>query len=138
MFYNFHAVPTPNVTLSVPDGPFIEGSSLTLTCIVTLSTAVDNDVNVSVKWVPDTDSYRTTMSSPSSQSSPFVSTLTIDPLALTDAGQYSCKATAHSSSPYITASSVGKSQEQNITVTGMSVTKLFGCLVQTAPCYFTL
>ena len=43
-------VPTPSVSLSVPSGPLYEGTSQTLTCIVTLPEPVDSDVTVGVVW----------------------------------------------------------------------------------------
>ena len=83
-----HAVPTPAVTLSVPSGPLYEGTSQTLNCTVTLPDTVDTDVTVAVQWTPDTTSDRVMISAVSSMRSPFISTLTLSPLSMTDATQY--------------------------------------------------
>ena len=120
MCFFLHTVPTPNLTLSVPSGPLYEGTSQTLNCTVTLPDTVDTNVNVTVQWTADTTSGRVSISPVSSMKSPFISTLTLSPLNMTDATQYSCVATADSASQYITASSPGQSSVENVTVTGMT------------------
>ena len=115
-----HTVPTPAVALSVPSGPLYEGTSQTLTCTVTLPDTVDTDVTVTVQWTPDTTSDCVSISAVSSMRSPFISTLTLSPLSMTDPTQYSCLATADSASQYIINSSPGQSSVENITVTGMT------------------
>ena len=112
-----HAVPTPTLDLSVPSGPLYEGTSQTLTCTVTLPDTVDTDVNVTIQWTHN--GTVTDVMIVSSMRSPFVSTLTLSPLSMTDAGRYSCVATADSSSHYITTSSQGHSSEVIVMVTGM-------------------
>ena len=116
-------VPTPSVSLSVPRGPLYEGTSQTLTCTVTLPKAVDTDVTVGVVWrftdTPVAPSARVQISSVASTRSPFISTLTLSPLNMSDAGQFSCEATADSASQYITASSLGESQDRTVTFEGM-------------------
>ena len=114
-----HTVPTPAVALSVPSGPLYEGTSQTLTCTVTLPDTVDTDVTVTVHWTPDTTSDRVSISPVSSMRSPFISTLTLSPLSMTDATQYSCMATADSASQFITASAQRQSLVETITVTGI-------------------
>ena len=116
-------VPTPSVSLSVPSGPLYEGTSQTLTCTVTLPEPVDTDVTMGVVWrfnsTPVAPSARIQISPVSSMRSPFTSTLTLSPLSMSDAGQFSCVATADSASQYITASSQGESQDRTVTVEGM-------------------
>ena len=117
-------VPMPSVSLSVPSGPLYEGTSQTLTCTVTLPEPVDTDVTVGVVWrftdTPVAPSARVQISPVSSTRSPFTSTLTLSPLNMSDAGQFSCEATADSAaSQYITASSLGESQDRTVTVEGM-------------------
>ena len=75
---------------------------------------MDTDVTVTVQWTPDTTSDRVSIS-------PFISTLTLSPLSMTDATQYSCMATADSASQYIIASIPGQSSMETITVTGTTV-----------------
>ena len=97
--YDAHAVPTPTVTLSHDASGLSlnEGSALTLTCTATLPPSVDTDVNVTIQWTPNNSMRdRVSVSFPSSSGSPFVSTLTISPLAMTDAGLYYCEASARS------------------------------------------
>ena len=116
-------VPTPSVSLSVSSGPLYEGTSQTLTCTVTLPEAVDSDVTVCVVWrftsTPVVPSAHVQISPVSSTRSPFISTLTLSPLSMSDAGEFSCEATANSTSQYITASSPGVSQHKTVTVEGM-------------------
>ena len=116
-------VPTPSVSLSVPSGPLYEGTSQTLTCTVTLPEPVDSNVTVGVVWrfnsTPVDPSARVQISPVYSTRSPFTSTLTLSPLSMSDDGQFSCEATADSESQYITASSLGVSQNRTVTVEGM-------------------
>ena len=115
-------MPTPTLDLSVvPSGLLYEGTSQTLTCTVSLPDTVDTDVNVTVQWKLATASDRVMISDVSNMRSPFISTLTLSPLSMTDAGQYSCVATAGSSSHYITTSSQGHSSEVILNVTGISI-----------------
>ena len=120
----FHTVPAPAASVGVPSGPLYEGTSQTLTCSVTLPDAVDTNVTVAVDWTldstPITPSDRVVVPLASGVMSPFISTLRLRPLVMTDAGQYSCQATAHSSSSshYITDSSHGNITEETLTVTG--------------------
>ena len=69
---------------------------------------------VTVQWT-----HNGTMSDVFSMRSPFISTLTLSPLSMTDAGQYSCVATADSSSQYISTSSQGHSSDMTLSVTSM-------------------
>ena len=92
---------------------------------VTLPDTVDNDVNVTIEWMLDTTTIITTNTSDrviispvSSMRTPFISTMTFNPLIMTDVGQYSCQATADSSSQYISASQ-GISSMETIIVTGI-------------------
>ena len=116
-------VSTPSVSLSVPSGPLYDGTSQTLTCTVTLPEPVDSDVTVGVVWrFTNTQVVNSTsiqIPSVSSTRSPFTSTLTLSPLSMSDAGQFSCEATADSASQYITASSLGESLDKTVNVEGM-------------------
>ena len=116
-------MPTPSVSLSVPSGPLYEGTSQTLTCTVTLPEVVDTDVTVSVVWrltnTPVVPRDRDPISPVASTRSPFTSTLTLSPLSMSDAGQFSCEAIADSASEYIAASNPGVSQHKIVTVEGM-------------------
>ena len=118
-------MPTPTSTLSIPSGLLYEGTLQTMNCTVTLPDTVDTDVIVTVDWILHstntiiTTSDRIMVSPVSGVMSSFISTLTFNPLIMNDAGQYSCQATADSSSQYITTSSPGNSLVKTITVTGI-------------------
>ena len=116
-------MPTPNSTLNIPSGQLYEGTLQTMTCTVTLPDTVDTDITVNVDWILNTTIITTSdqviISPVSSVMSPFISLLTFNPLIMNDAGQYSCNATADSSSQYITTSSPGNSSVKTITVTGI-------------------
>ena len=114
-------MPTPTLDLSVPSGLLYEGTSQNLTCTVSLSNTVDTDVNMSVQWIHNGTVTDVMISDVSSMRSPFISTLTLSPLSMTDAGQYSCVANADSSSHYITTSTQGHSPEVILNVTGISI-----------------
>ena len=122
-------VPTPTLDLSVPSGPLYEGTSRTLTCTVTLPDTVDTDVTVDVHWTSAASTDRVMISNVTSMRSPFISTLTLSPLNMSDAGQYSCEATADSSSQYIAASSQGQSQLGTVAVTSMSPVNILQAVV---------
>ena len=102
-----------------------EGTLQTMTCNVTLPDTVDTNVNVTIDWILDTNIINSTsdhviISPVSSLMSPFISTLTFDPLIRDDAGQYYCQSTADSTSQYITPSTTpGNSLMETINVTGI-------------------
>ena len=114
----FPPVPAPEVSLSVPRGTLYEGTSLTLSCNATLPPSVDTNVNVAIQWTPNTTDDRVTITPASSLQSPFISTLTINPLATTDTGNFYCVASADSPSEYITSSGQGDPDQETVTVTG--------------------
>ena len=122
-FLSFLPVPTPSVSLSVPSGTLYEGTSQALTCTVTLPETVDTDVTVGVVWrftdTPVIPSAHVQISPVSSTRSPFYSTLTHILLSMSDAGQFSCEATADSASQFITTSSLGESLDRAVTVEGI-------------------
>ena len=124
-FLSFLPVPTSSVSLSVPSGTLYEGTSQALTCTVTLPETVDTDVTVGVVWrftdTPVIPSAHVQISPVSSTRSPFYSTLTYILLSMSDAGQFSCEATADSASQFITTSSLGESLDRAITVEGTCI-----------------
>ena len=119
--YGVPSVPAPEVSLSVPSGPLHQGTSLTLSCTATLPPSVDTDVTVTVtiQWTHNNTDNRITITPASSLQSPFISTLTICPLATTDTGMYTCVASANSTSQYITSSGRGEPDQETVTVTGV-------------------
>ena len=111
-------ITVPNATLTALSAPLYEGTSQTLTCTATLHLPVNSDVAVSINWTSATNSDRVTISSLSSQRSPFISTLTLSPLVMSDTGLYSCEATVYSPSQNTTDNIVQHSRELNLVVTG--------------------
>lgn len=126
---SFLTVPAPTMTLSSPRGPVYQGTSLSLNCTALLPSAVDTDVNITVHWIPAVFSDRVFVSPHRFiLRSPFIFTLTVTPLNMSDAGQYSCNNFAHSSSQYITDSISGSSAQVSVSVIGMSVNQTFTVL----------
>ena len=98
--FTIPVVPQPNVTVySVSATPFYAGSSLTLVCMIELSSAVDTAVTVNTTWRRSGEELWTlnhTSVSETTQSSAtaYQSTITLSPLSQTlDNGVYSCEVT---------------------------------------------
>lgn len=96
----FPVVPEPNVTMYfVSTTPFYAGSSLTLVCMIELSSAVDTAVTVDTTWSRSGEElwiFNHTSGSQTTQSSAteYQSTITLAPLSQTlDNGLYSCEVT---------------------------------------------
>jgi hypothetical protein len=88
------SLPAPEVSLSVPSGPLHQGTSLTLSCTATLPPSVDTNVSVTIQWTTNTTDNRVTIIPASTLQSPFISILTISPLAEEDDGiTYTCTGT---------------------------------------------
>ena len=108
-------MPSPSVSVDVPSGPLYEGTRQTLNCSVTLTDSVDTEVNMEVEWQINgsqlTSIERANISIVFGVRSPFSSMLTFTPLIISDAGWYSCVATADSAFPYITSSMEGRVTE---------------------------
>ena len=115
-------VPAPEVSLSVPSGPLYQGTSLTLSCTATLPPSVDTNVSVAIQWTPNTTDDRVTITPASSLQSPFISTLTISPLAEEDDGiTYTCTVTING------GTTVMSTDTTTIDVMGESVSQLGWC-----------
>ena len=82
------SVPQPDVVISVnPTGPLYAGTSLTLTCTVTLHHEVNNNETINTEWngLQSISEDRYTMSNVTSESdSNYTATLNISPLAVQD------------------------------------------------------
>ena len=114
---HFQFLSVPDVTLTAPSRLLYEGTSQTLTCTATLHLPVNSDIAISIHWTTATNSDRVIISSPSSERSPFISTLTLSPLVISDAGLYSCEATVYSLAQNTTDNITQHSQELNLKVT---------------------
>ena len=91
-------VPTPSVTVTVhPSGPLYAGTtSVTLTCTITLSDAVDTAVMMEVTWfrsgtLLSNTTSRVTISPLAESGRTFTSNLTLSPLYPEDNTSFTCK-----------------------------------------------
>ena len=92
-------VPTPSVSVSAPMEVLCAGSTtpLTLTCNVTTDPSLADSINVSVTWLRGTSplsnaTNRVLISSLSQSQSVFTSILTVYPLSVMDATNFTCRA----------------------------------------------
>ena len=95
------SVSTPDITITVPDGPLYAGqeAAVVLTCSISLNPATDTGVAVSnsdISWMNGTtllssDDPRVTISLDNSQL-PFTSTLSLLPLSTFDMTNFICRA----------------------------------------------
>ena len=81
-----------------PDGTVVTGSSLTLTCTIELSEAVDIPVTVSTVWNGPSGTQFTTTTSVATRMTVtfYTSTVTIGSVEASDSGEYTCTATVNS------------------------------------------
>ena len=112
------SVPQPGVDVSLDHtAPLYAGTSLTLTCTVTLDPNVDNSESVMTEWSGPRDipgeSYSVTAASGSG--STYTGSLTISPLAQLDDGTYTCTVSVTGGTNVLQANN-----SDNTTVTIMS------------------
>ena len=91
--YSFITVPAPDVIVTAAyTPPLYAGSSLTLTCNVTLDSNVDNNENVTTSWSGPSDitGEKYLVTAASGSGSTYTSNLTISSLADQDDGTYTC------------------------------------------------
>ena len=85
------SVPTPEVvTTTNRTGPLYAGTSLTLTCTMTLHPNVDSDVSVSMIWSGPSTSDRYSLTNLHMSGRKYTRNLTISPSAISDSGRYQC------------------------------------------------
>ena len=89
------SVPTPEVvTTTNRTGPLYAGTSLTVTCTMTLHPNVDSNVSVSMEWsVPITSDRYSLTNLHILSGRKYTRNLTISPLVTTDSGRYLCSVT---------------------------------------------
>ena len=94
------------VQLSRTTGVYV-GTSLTLTCTVTLHLSVDNNERVTTTWSSQQDlsGQRYTITPAMGSGQTYTSTLTISPLFQQNTGMYTCTATVQGGSNQRTATS---------------------------------
>ena len=91
-----YSVPQPSVDITISHtAPLYAGTSLTLTCTVTLDPNVDNGESVMTEWSGPTDIFGESYSvaAASGSGSTYTGSLTISPLADRDYGTYTCTGT---------------------------------------------
>lgn len=102
------------VVVSHPGHSLLAGTTVSITCIVTLSAAVDSEVSMNVIWLNGStpisnDTDRISISLLSGQKPNYTSILAVSPLSDVDNANYTCQASASSENNFILASEVGKS-----------------------------
>ena len=93
-YYSYPVVPTPGVSIDQPPSPLYAGTSLSLTCAITVNPAVDTTVSVAVTWERTRDTGPVTITTGVSTmgSRPtFSSTVTSITLSSLDTG-FTCRA----------------------------------------------
>ncbi len=94
-----------------PDRTLYDGESVIVTCTITLVSAVDSVVAVTVSWAGPgggvlSNGGRVTMSGVTG-CGPYQSTLTLSSLITSDTGGYTCTASVGTSAPQVVASGDG-------------------------------
>ena len=105
-----------------PAGSLYTNETVTLTCHITLNSAVDISddpgVNVTVMWTRPPGGRWLTPDSPTStmiSSTVYQSNLTLSPLKMTDSGNYTCTASVSSQAEFVVASD-NSSDMESITI----------------------
>ena len=93
MAFHVIIVPAPNVVVTATNTSLYIGSSLTLTCTVTLDPSVDNNETVSTSWSGPNDAISGDgylFNAASGSGGIYTSSLTISALGDQDNGTYTC------------------------------------------------
>ena len=100
----FPPVSTPDVDITIPDGPLYAGRTapLTLICTISFNSATDTTISVTdmdITWlngsIPLSNSTNRVIISPLSGSQqPFINILTLSPLSSFDSNGFTCRARA--------------------------------------------
>ena len=84
------SVPPPDVELYLRPEPFYAGTTLTLTCTVSVDPNVNNNEKVVIEWTPAQDGRISVDTTVRVSNSSYESSLTINPLAKEDSGIFVC------------------------------------------------
>lgn len=109
--FKLKSVPAPRVAVSLPDYILFAGTTISVTCRISLSESVDNNVSLHTIWLSGNISISndTGQVSLSGVKPSFTSILTLSSLSdLDNNTELTCQASAHSSTDFITASSNGE------------------------------
>ena len=105
----FPAVPPPDVQVSLRSGLLYVGTSLTLSCTVTIDSSVNNNESVTIEWI-GTQGGRVSLDNTSRASeNTYERNLKISPLSMVDSGAFTCTGT-------ITGGSGSVANTHNITI----------------------
>ena len=96
--------PTVEAPTSVMVSSSKNGSSMDLTCSITLARAVPTDVTVEVMWTGPDGSSLSDGTTPTGTNISYSSTLSLSSVSVSDAGTYNCTATLTSASLYLISS----------------------------------
>ena len=124
-------VPPPSaVTVTAsPNGTIFTGSSLTLTCSIELSEAVNITVTVNTVWSgpPGTQFTTTTSVATRMTATTYTSTATISSVETSDSGEYTCTATVNSTSNSFVLASGGVTGSTSVNVGMYYACNVFCC-----------
>ena len=90
MLFILPSVPPSDVELSLRPEPFYAGTTLTLTCTVSVDPNVNNNEKVVIKWTPAQGGRISVDTTVRVSNSSYESSLTINPLAKEDSGIFVC------------------------------------------------
>ena len=103
------AVPTITASITSPTGLFIAGQSYTLTCTANVTRGETVSTNSTITWIHPNGSVTSVTGSSLD--------LTLNPLHMSDGGQYTCNVSV--SSPFLTIAQSSFTDMLNVNVHGM-------------------
>ena len=122
--YHSFVVPSPSIDITgLPDVPIYTGTSLDLTCTVTINDAVDTGVIVGMEWKRNGElvimNQNTNLTDVEVYGSAYMITLTILPVDNTvDNGHYTCESTVQPDPVSVFIHPAAGSETSNIAVSG--------------------
>ena len=105
----FPAVPPPEVQVSLRSGPLYVGTSLTLSCAVTVDSSVNNNESVTIEWIGSQGGRVSFDDTLRASENTYEGNLTISPLSMDDSGAFTCTGT-------ITGGSGSATNTHNVTI----------------------
>ena len=105
----FPAVPPPHVQVSLRSGPLYIGTSLSLSCAVTINSSVNNNESVTIEWIGSLGGRVSINHTLRVYENTYEGNLTISLLSMDDSGAYTCTGT-------ITGGSGSATNTHNVTI----------------------
>ena len=87
------AVPPPDVQVSLRSGPLYVGTSLSLSCAVTIDSSVNNNESVTIEWIGSQGSQVSINDTLRVYENTYEGNLTISTLSMDDSGAFTCTGT---------------------------------------------